>query len=437
MGHLIGKDISRKVGATIDSMPTRAPYNEALHAVLRELFSADEADLFVRLPYSLSTLKRISQVTRYDQGSLRKTLDRLCSKGLAMDFWLHGEYHYMPSPLIIGIYEFTMMRTGDNLNTKEWARLFHRYFHGDDSFWDANCKKGDKIPLLRTIPYEDSIRNSDHVEILDYEKARSLIERADKFAVGLCSCRHEKMHRGDKACDVPLETCSSFGMAADFLIRRDMAKEVSRSRMLENLARSKELGLVLNADNVKRSISYLCHCCKCCCKPLLGIRVHGYPNALVTSNFMAENHEDQCMGCGKCSRACPIDGIKMVPLEHGNSKKKKRPLIDRSVCLGCGVCVLQCESNGVELVYRGKRVITPETTFGRVILQSLEKGTLQNQLFDNPGSRSQAVMRGILGAFLRLPPIKKALMSDILRSSFLKFMESGISMQGKGWMSQI
>lgn len=437
MGHLIGKDIYRKLGKKVDNLTTRAPWSDALYAVLRELFSAEEADVFIKMPYGLSTLDRIAKIIKYEEAKLRKILDNLSSKGLIMDLHLNGDYQYMPSPLFVGIFEFTMMRTGDRLNTKEWAEFFHAYLYENDSFWAANCGNGEKISLLRTIPHEDSIKMSDHIEIFDYEKATALIESFDKFSIGLCSCRHEKLHVGVKQCDVPLDTCSSFGIAADFLIRHDMAKEASKTQMLENLARSKEMGLVLNADNVKGNISFLCHCCKCCCNPLLGIRKFGYPNALVTSNFIAEIDENKCIGCGKCESACPIETIKMVPIDNPESKKKKKPLVDREFCLGCGVCALKCKTKGVQLVGRGKRVITPETTFEKIILQSLEKGTLQNQLFDNPESITQDFMRGIIGGFLKLSPVKKTLMSDLLRSSFLNLMANGVKMQGKAWITEI
>ncbi len=54
------------------------------------------------------------------------------------------------------------------------------------------------------------------------------------------------LHLDLKKCNVPLDTCSSFGYAAEYTIRRGLAREVSRGEMLENLARSKELGLVLS-----------------------------------------------------------------------------------------------------------------------------------------------------------------------------------------------
>ena len=257
------------------------------------------------------------------------------------------------------------------------------------------------------------------------------------FQIGICSCRHEKLHIGEKKCDVPLEKCSSFDLAADYLIRNKLAKEVSKSEMLENLAQSIEMKLVLCADNVKRNVTFICHCCKDCCNALAGISKFGYPNTVVTSSFIAKNDPDTCVGCGKCAEACPIDAIKMIPIDQPQTKKKKDPVIDASICLGCGVCALSCNKGAVTLVRREKRVLHPETTFERVILQSLERGTLQNQIFDNPQSITQKFMRGFVGGFLRLPPVKAALMSDMLRSSFLNAMTSGVRKQGKEWVTEM
>jgi hypothetical protein len=46
-------------------------------------------------------------------------------------------------------------------------------------------------------------------------------------------------------------------------------------------------------------------------------------------------------------------------------------------------------------------------------------------------------MRGFVGGFLRLPPVKAALMSDMLRSSFLNTMVSGVKKQGKGRVAEL
>ena len=168
-----------------------------------------------------------------------------------------------------------MMRMGPNANSKEWAKLLHEYMSVDGSFLSANIGKGDQISIMRALPHEDAVKPEEYVEVLDYEKASSLIAGADKFSIGLCSCRHEKMHLGEKKCDVPLESCAQFGYAADFMIRNNLAREVSRSEMEDSFARSKEMGLVMAADNVQKNMRFVCHCCGCCCNALAGLKEGG------------------------------------------------------------------------------------------------------------------------------------------------------------------
>jgi ferredoxin len=290
---------------------------------------------------------------------------------------------------------------------------------------------------MRTLAHREAISETDFVEVLDYETATSVIEQANRFAIGYCSCRHEKVHVGEKTCSVPLETCSSFGIVADYLVRHAMAREVSKAEMLENVSRSKELKLVLTADNIRKGTTFMCHCCKCCCNVLLGINKHGYPNVLVTSSYIAEIDDAKCTGCELCVKNCPVNAIEMVAVAVTEGERRKKAVVDRSICLGCGVCGLACRKGAAMLAKRAKRVLHPETTFERVILQTLERGTLQNQLLDVPGRVSGKVMRGIIGGFLRLPPVKQAVMSELLRSTFLWSMKAGARLQGKEALTRL
>lgn len=437
MGHVNGNDLYRKLGETIDNLAARAPWNETFYMILKELYTLEEAEILTKMPYGLASFEDVARITKNDKTKLRRILLEMCSKGLVVDLWIRGKYRYMVSPLVIGFFEFTMMRTGNNKNQKMLAKLFHEYLHSTNSFYAANLEHGERVSILRTLPHEEVIDDSKYVEILDYEKATSIIDESDRFAIGLCSCRHEKFHIEEKPCDVPLDTCSSFGFAADYLIRHEMAREVSRSEMLENVARSKELGLLLSSDNVRKNVSFICHCCKCCCNVLLGVTRHGYSNAIVSSSFTSEIDESKCTGCKKCAKECPINAIQMVPITDPHSKKIMNPEVDASICLGCGICALKCHKDAVRLVKRKQRVLHPETMFERVILQCLERGTLQNQIFANPQSVTQRFMRGILGAFLRLPATKKALMSDALRSNFLASMKMGTTIMGNAWHAEI
>ncbi len=432
MGHLAGKDIYRRLGRKIDGLATRAPWNDALRGILEALYSEEEADVVVKMPYSIATFSRVRRVTGYPAAQLQRILDSLCDKGLVMDLTLKGKTYYIPSPMAIGIFEFTMMRVDDGVDSKKMARLFHEYMGASGDFYAANLAGGSRISFMRTLPHEETLSETAHAEILDYEKAVSLVESTDRFSVAVCSCRHAKHHNGTKTCDVPLESCLSFGPATDYLVRRGFARSISRSEVLESLAASREMGLVFNADNVQKNATFICQCCGCCCHALAGISKHGYPGTIVTSSFIARVDREACTGCGKCLKACPIDAITLESLEKPIGKKRKEPRIDEEICLGCGVCALKCTDNAMRLEPRAPRVHCPETTFERIILQALEHGTLQNQLFDEPNRLSHQFLRGLVGGFLRLSPVKKALMSDMLRSRFLSAIGSGASAQGKG-----
>jgi ferredoxin len=436
MGHLVGKDLFRELGRKIDGLTTRAPWNDTFYAILKELYTEQDARLVINMPYGLATIERIERVTGIPRPVLQKQLDDVCERGLVMDVCIHGSYYYLLSPIVVGIFEFTLMRTRGDMDVTKIAKLFDAYL-AEGSFFAANAGRGERVAVMRAVPHDGSI-GEEYVEVLDYEKATAIIEASGRYAQGLCSCRHEKEHAGERTCTAPLDSCSTLGpIGVDFMVRHGFAREVSKTEMLENIARSRELGLVLSADNVRQNVSFMCHCCRCCCQVILGVTKHGYPNTLMTSSYVAQADRDKCRGCGICSRRCPIEAIPRVPDADPRFKKHGRPEVDESLCVGCGVCTLKCRFGAITLRPRPQRVLHPEDRFERIILQCLEKGTLQNQLFDNPAKKTHAFMRGVVGGFLKLSPVKQALMSDALRSRFLNAIRSAASRQGSTDLTRV
>ena len=98
---------------------------------------------------------------------------------------------------------------------------------------------------------------------------------------------------------------------------------------------------------------------------------------------------------------------------------KKKARIDEEAGLGCGICVRNCKAGALTLASRSERVITPVDSARRLLLMAVERDKLRNLLIDTQALRSHRAMASILGAILKLPPMKRALASRRLRSRYL------------------
>jgi len=98
---------------------------------------------------------------------------------------------------------------------------------------------------------------------------------------------------------------------------------------------------------------------------------------------------------------------------------RKKAKLDQEICLGCGVCLNGCNKKAMELRSRKERVITPINSVHRVVTMAIERGKLQNLIFDNQVMFSHRAMAAVLGVILKLPPIKQVLASRQFKSRYL------------------
>lgn len=215
----------------------------------------------------------------------------------------------------------------------------------------------------------------------------------------------------------------TFNTSARSLIKYGHAREVSREECRDLLQQAYEHGLVQFGENNREGVNFICNCCGCCCEALLAVKRFAMVKT-IHSNFIVDLEPSDCIGCGRCVRACPVDVLSLPDRESLAPGERGRPEIKEDMCLGCGVCVRTCPTHSLKLVPRPERMITPLNTSHRAVLMAAERGCLQELIFDNQVLFSHRLMAAVLGAILKLPPVARNLAQKQLRSRYIeKLME--------------
>jgi len=416
MGHIVNQDHKyHLLQQRLDRNVTGAPDSPTFTKILKLLFSPEEAELARRIPGQPTSLDVLSRKLDIPADKLDEKMTEMAQRGLVMDLEHKGQRYFTLSPVVIGFFEFTFMRTRDDMPMAELARLFNEYFTQDDRF-DRSVFQG-QTQVGRRLVREEALPGGDYAEILDWERASRIIQTTSSIGVSLCPCRHELSHLG-KACDQPQLVCLSLNYAADSVIRNGIAKAITTGEAIRILEQCKEAGLAQTADNVQRKVAYICNCCGCCCGMVQAIKTYNIHNAIVSSNWLMEVDLSKCNGCGKCTKACPTEAIEIAE-ERKGGKKRRWAVLDETLCLGCGVCYSTCKFGAITMKPRPKRVLTPETMFDRIVLMAIERGKLANLLFPERERLSHRALGRVIGVLEKSPPFKATMAIKPLRSAFL------------------
>lgn len=434
MAHLAVKDGYHQLADRLNRFPQGAPPTDRLFQILALLFSEREAQLVSQLPVRPFTAKKAAQIWKVGEAEARRTLDELASRAILLDTEQRGEMTYVLPPPMAGFFEFSMMRVRDDIDQKLLSELFYEYITVEEDFMRALLLDGE-TPLGRIFVNEPAIEHSlaqtadpfraTSLQILDYERATHVIETAEHLGVGVCYCRHKAQHTGH-ACSMPLDICMTFGGTADSLIRHGYARRVDKVEGRDLLQKAYDLNLVQFGDNVRDGVAFICNCCGCCCEAMIGLRKFGAEMPIHSTNYLPRVVEETCNGCGKCVNICPVEAMTLVSANDPHKPNKRKAKLDEEVCLGCGVCVRVCPTKGILLEARAERIITPVNSVHRIVSMAIERGNLQDLIFDNRALFSHRAMAAILGAILKLPPVKQALASRQIKSRYLAALTTRI-----------
>ena len=419
MAHHTAKDGFHKFADRLNLFPQGAPPTDLLFKTLRVLVSEDEAAWLSQVPIRPFKAAKAASAWRVDLAEAQRRLDELSGKCILLDMpAVDDEVLYILPPPMAGFVEFSLMRLRGDVDQKLLSEMFYQYITVEEDFI-KDLMVRDGTPVGRAYVNEKALPDDNSLYVLDYERASSIIRDAAHIAVGMCYCRHKASHTVG-ACDAPMDICMTFGDTADSLIRHEYARRVDASECLSLLDEAYAHNLVQFGENVQRRPSFICNCCGCCCEALTAARKFGLMNPVETTNFLPSVTGSQCTGCGKCVNVCPVEALGLVSANDPAKPGRRIARLDERVCLGCGVCVRSCPTSGALLLKaRTNRVVTPVNSVHRIVMMAIERGKLQNLIFDNQAHLSHRAMAAILGVILRLPPIKQVLASDQMKSRYL------------------
>ncbi len=415
MAHRTPRSSYVELTERLNRFPQGAPPSELLYRILGMLFSEPEAALVAKLPIRPFTAEEAAAAWSVGAAEAESILQRLAERALLVDMEVGGRMEYVLPPPMAGFFEFALMRVRDDIDQKLLSELYEQYITVEEDFIKALFVTG-RTQLGRVFVQEPALPVGQSLHVLDFERATEVIATATDIGVGMCYCRHKKRHQGT-ACGAEMDICMTFNTVAESLNRHGVTRRVDKSEGLELLHRAWEQNLAQFGENVQNGVNFICNCCPCCCEAMLAAQRFGHMSPVHTSNFIAEI-DGSCTGCGRCLPTCPVRVISLES-EREDGAGPKRAVIDKELCLGCGVCQRNCPADAIVMMGRRQRVITPVNSTHKTVLMAIERGKLQNLIFDNRVLWSHRALAAVLGVVLKLPPVKQLLASEQVGSRYL------------------
>lgn len=327
----------KRLALRLDQLPNGYPATSdgAELRLLEELFTPEEAALAAELKLTLETPEEITSRlgnagSVSDPGSLKKSLKRMARKGLITAGKTESGMGFGLMPFVVGIYEMQINRIDAEL-----ASLFEAYYL--QAFGEVMRIQPS---FHRVVPIQETIQTD--MEVLPFESANEIVNRAQSWAVFDCICRTQKALIGEP-CKHPIETCMVLSPVSGSFDHSKTFRALSRDEALGTLHMAARAGLVHTVSNSKSGISYICNCCTCSCGLLRGMAELGIANVVVRSAFVNQVDPDLCMACETCVEYCQFEAL---ALQDGLMR------VNGQRCVGCGICVPACPEVALSLIRR-------------------------------------------------------------------------------------
>ena len=295
--------------------------------ILRWLFTEEEAELTTFLTIRPEGASSIAKRVGKTLVEIEDKLEVMARKGLIFRSRRDDKTLFNAAPFMIGLYEYSVKKID-----KELAQLFKEYYHtaGLEEIGVSN------IPGFKVIPLEETIKTD--TTLFPYLMLKESIRNARVIAVADCICRKESQLLNE-GCKHPMETCLSFGTAAEYYIENNIGRKITAEEAIKIIKEADESGLVHAGANSKH-LSNICNCCPCCCASMKGMSQFGQDKKkFMNAVFESIIDEELCVVCGNCIERCPVKAINIEDIA----------IVNRDLCLGCGLCASVCQEEAISL----------------------------------------------------------------------------------------
>ena len=207
--------------------------------------------------------------------------------------------------------------------------------------------QGHVVPLDIDLNYR--LKPENVIMPVDLVK-KAIKESSHRVILNKCICR-----TGMKCKNYPVDLgCIFIGDATKEMAERGYCRDATVDEALAHLEKAIEFKMVCNSVWVEieswfmgidpthhNKLMEICLCCPCCCVGFQNFKKLG-------SEFMTRFNSigwkpastENCVGCGKCEKICPMEAIKV-------NEDKVSVSTD---CIGCGICATNCPKKAIDMV---------------------------------------------------------------------------------------
>ncbi|HDP80576.1 MAG TPA: 4Fe-4S dicluster domain-containing protein [Spirochaetes bacterium] len=303
-------------------------------AILKKLFTPEEAGIFTHLTRKLEPVRIIAARSGRDEKEVSALLEAMTRKGVTFPLTRRGEKYYAAAPFAHGFFEHNAILQKDS----ELMGMIEEYLSRDF------LPRG---RALRTVPVQVSPEERRSVQ--PFDDVMKIIEGKDRIGLFPCACA-TRMEILNSNCPKPREVCIAFDFYAEYPIEEfGIGRWIGRDEAMAVVVKAEEAGLVHQTGGDSRNVECVCNCCGDCCVSLRLIKRFPAPGKLAASNFIAVLDGELCTACGSCVERCPMGALSM---EDGKAAHNA----DR--CIGCGLCVGTCPSGALALRLKSEKELT-------------------------------------------------------------------------------